>query len=144
MATYITYEAIDNVSSEVFTPDRGIARNTKHRVLTATFGDGYEQRAVDGLNAQEETVSLNFVNRPNTEIDALVSALNTNIGTSASIVLNGPTLAQFDADAGLEATATTAGQLLKGVCDSYNRTLLYEGPNGASSLSATFRKVYEP
>jgi len=120
MATYIEFS-----STNQYVPDRGVQRNTKQRTLIATFGDGYEQRAVDGLNPQDETITMNFANRLNSEIDALVTDLNTDIAKAVTIVIDG-------------------GLPIKGVCDDYSRNVLYEGVDGASTLSASFRRVYEP
>ena len=40
---------------EKITVDRGFQRQAQHRVLTANFGDGYEQRVRDGINTKNET-----------------------------------------------------------------------------------------
>ena len=32
--------------------DRGMQRSSAHRILTAKFGDGYEQRVLDGINTK--------------------------------------------------------------------------------------------
>ena len=39
------------------TPDRNLKHTTKPRVLKAKYGDGYEQRAGDGINILEEGAS---------------------------------------------------------------------------------------
>ena len=43
-----------------FTPSYGSAGVTDFRVLRADFGDGYSQRAVDGLNNAKITWALTF------------------------------------------------------------------------------------
>ena len=47
-------------SATTVTADRGMARSARQRVLTAKFGDGYEQRVGDGVNLKEESFSISF------------------------------------------------------------------------------------
>ena len=49
------------------TPDKQLTKASTPRVLTAKFGDGYEQRAVDGINNLAETYTLTFKTRPKAE-----------------------------------------------------------------------------
>ena len=51
------------------TPDKQLTKASTPRVLTAKFGDGYEQRAVDGINNLAETYTLTFKTRPKADID---------------------------------------------------------------------------
>ena len=51
--------------------DRGGVETPKPRVLKAQFGDGYEMRAVHGINNTPRTFSLSFQNRTNDDIDNL-------------------------------------------------------------------------
>ena len=44
-------------------PDKGFSRSTTPRVIQATFGDGYEQRARVGINSLVTTYSVTFSNR---------------------------------------------------------------------------------
>ena len=44
-------------------PDRGFTRSSKPAVLHVKFGDGYEQRASDGINSVKEEYNFNFTNR---------------------------------------------------------------------------------
>lgn len=48
----------------------------------AKFGDGYEQRAEDGLNSLPEKWDLQFINRDTTEGDAIDAFLKTHKGVS--------------------------------------------------------------
>jgi hypothetical protein len=43
--------------------NRNTNRTSTHRTLTAKFGDGYEQRVLDGINTKNETLSALFSNR---------------------------------------------------------------------------------
>lgn len=64
------------------TPDRTMTRQTKPQLLMATFGDGYEQRAVDGINHFKETYSVSFKNRGKEEIDDIVQYFESTNGVS--------------------------------------------------------------
>jgi phage-related protein len=56
-----------------FTADKGLSRTTTPRVLTATFGDGFEQRLIDGINPLKETYAVSFTNRTRTEAINLIN-----------------------------------------------------------------------
>jgi len=70
---------------ELFTwvPDRGTSTKSKPRVLRAKFGDGYEQRAPDGLNSNNKSWSLVFVNRPEAEGTAITAFLDDKLGATS-------------------------------------------------------------
>jgi phage-related protein len=53
--------------------DRGFSRESSHRVLTASFGDGYQQRVRDGINTKIDKFSVTLSNRIWQEI-ALISS----------------------------------------------------------------------
>ena len=53
--------------------DRGFSRESTHRVLTASFGDGYQQRVRDGINTKVDKFSVTLSNRIWQEI-ALISS----------------------------------------------------------------------
>ena len=59
------------------TPDKQLSKKSNPRVLTAKFGDGYEQRAVDGINNLNETYTLTFKTRPKADIDDIVAFLDS-------------------------------------------------------------------
>ena len=105
--------------------DRGLSRQSTHRVLTARFGDGYEQRVKDGINTKDDVFSISFNNRTAATINQIA--------------------AFFDAKAGKSFTFTVtdhAGNTnLKVVCDSYNITYISEHFH---SLNCSLRRVYEP
>jgi phage-related protein len=48
-------------------------RKQELRMQKAQFGDGYQQRALDGINAIKTTYDLTFENRPEDEINAMVN-----------------------------------------------------------------------
>lgn len=92
----------------------------KPRVRTAAFGDGYEQRVADGINAAPKSWSLTFV-RPTTEADAILAFLAARNGSEA--------FDWTDPDA-------AAG---KYVCRDWSSSLI--GPF-AKSINATFEQVF--
>lgn len=52
--------------------DWGAAAETTPRVLIAKFGNGYEQRAADGLNWQPRAWDVSFENRDTSTADDIV------------------------------------------------------------------------
>jgi len=66
----------------VATPDKSMSKSSAPRVLTAKFGDGYEQRIADGINSLNETYSLSFKTRPKADIDDIVLFLDTQKNVS--------------------------------------------------------------
>jgi hypothetical protein len=60
-----------------YTPDFGATYQVKPNVRVSKFGDGYEQRAQNGLNARAKKWTLKFSLRSDTEINAIVSFLET-------------------------------------------------------------------
>ena len=69
-----------DATSTYATPDKALTKNSAPRVLTASFGDGYEQRIADGINSLAETYSLSFATRPKAEIDDIVAFLDAKKG----------------------------------------------------------------
>lgn len=51
---------VDTFSPSINPTTSGTSPTDTDRVRIASFGDGYSQRAPDGLNYQERTVSLNW------------------------------------------------------------------------------------
>lgn len=62
--------------------DRGTSRKSTPRIIRYQFGDGYEQRALQGINALDEVFSLSFRNRTKNEIDNIVGFFESNQGIS--------------------------------------------------------------
>lgn len=101
--------------------DRNVQRQSKVRVLTASFGDGYEQRVRDGINPKQETFSVSFNNRSSDEIEVLAAFFDNKTGANFDIVINGATI--------------------KVASESYSITY---GHTSINSLSLELRRVYEP
>lgn len=105
--------------------DRGLGRQSQHRVLTSKFGDGYEQRVRDGINTKDETFNISFNNRSADEINLIAAYLDSKAGLNFTLTI----------------TNLTGNEAIKVVCDTYNISYIQETVH---SLQTTFRRVYEP
>ena len=110
-------------------PDRGLSKTVKPRTHTSKFGDGYEQRLVAGINPLKEEFDVKFNNRARAEIDDIVAFFESKKG-----VTNFSFTYPDTNSGGNEAT-------IRVVCDDWSTS--YESAV-SSSLSAKFRRVYEP
>jgi len=119
---------IGNATYDPVCPDRNTSKSTKPRVLRAAFGDGYEQRIVDGINNLQQTFSVSFNNREKEEIDDIIAFFDSKNGVS-SFDYTYP-----DSNSGGETT-------VKVVCEDYNLNYINSEFYGCT---ATFRRVYEP
>ena len=111
------------MSTFTWSPSYPASQSVKPRVLKAQFGDGYEQRIGDGINTRPRTWSVQFNNRSKAEIaqiDAFLSASNGQIA--------------FD-------WTPPTGAAGKWICENWEESL---SMHHFSSLSATFREVFEP
>ena len=123
---------IDTISPNLqVTPDRALTSTSTPRVLTARFGDGYEQRLADGINTLEQEYSISFVNRTKQEIDDITAYFTSlNGATSFNYVID-------DSNAtGSPANETT----IKVVCQNW--TQVYVNTD-CYTCTATFKRVYE-
>jgi len=118
-----SYVSVDTA----ITPDEGMSRKGSSRLRIAKFGDGYEQRIVDGINNVEEQYSVNFSNRAKATIDDIVAFFESRKGAAFNFTIP-------DNNAGSGETT------IKVVCTEYS--LNYD--NGITySCSTTLRRVYE-
>jgi phage-related protein len=109
-------------------PDRGLQHTTQNRTLKVSFGDGYEQRLVDGINFKLQEFNVKFNNRSDDDADDIIAFFDDKKGVTA-----------FDytyPDTNANGGETT----IKVVCESYNLTYINDD---FSSVDATFRRVYE-
>jgi len=109
-------------------PDRSLAKRSNPKVLTARFGDGYEQRAIDGINSVAETFNISFVNRPSAEADDIVGYFES---------LGGATSFNYTIS---DTNESPPERTLKVVCETWN--MVYT-QNDCHTVTATFRRVYE-
>lgn len=70
------------MSDFTYQPLFGANKAIKPRVLSAQFGDGYEQRVADGINTQKQVWSLTFRDS-NTVIDAIETFLIGKAGVTS-------------------------------------------------------------
>ena len=112
------------------TADRGMGRASKHRVLTAKFGDGYEQRVLDGINSEDDSFNLSYNNRTAQDINLIAAFFDTKAGKSFDFTIT-------DTFTGGNLSNST----IKVVCQEYNITYIRENFH---SLTCTLRRVYEP
>jgi len=63
-----------------WTPDFGGKMDRQPRLRVAQFGEGYQQRAQDGLNADLRKYTLTFGKRATAEATAILSFLETQGG----------------------------------------------------------------
>jgi phage-related protein len=112
------YSSVGNDTDAVI--DRGAGRNTSRRILSAKFGDGYEQRVLDGINNIEETYSISFKNRAQAEINTIADFLDDQPPAPFQFYIGDDTVYV--------------------ICDSYS---ISYGHDSVYSLSAQFRRVYQ-
>lgn len=110
--------------------DRGMARSSKHRVLTASFGDGYEQRVLDGINTKNDSFNISYNNRTSEDINLIAAFFDNKAGKSFNFTVT-------DTFSGGNLSNTT----MKVVCEEYNISYMRENFH---SLTCTLRRVYEP
>lgn len=112
------------------TADRGMARASKHRILTSKFGDGYEQRVLDGINTKDESFNVSFNKRRAEDINLIAAFFDSKAAKSFDFTVT-------DSFTG----GNLSNRTMKVVCDSYNIVYLRENFH---SLTCTLRRVYEP
>lgn len=114
-------------------PDKGLANETKPRVFKVQFGDGYEVRAIDGINNTPRMFSLTFATREKAKMDDLIAFFRTLAGVS-TCQLTIPD--SNDADGGGNNEET-----LKVVIEKFAQSYDYDD---FYSVSCDAREVFEP
>jgi len=119
------------ITTETIVPDKTLTRKSNPRILSAKFGDGYEQRAKAGLNSIEEDYDVNFTNRPKASADDLVKFFDGKAGVTSFNFTIPDT----------NDTTATGEKTIKVVCSEWNTTYA----NGEHyNVSAKFKRVYAP
>lgn len=112
-------------SGNAFSVDRSPGVSYKPRIIKFSFGDGYEQRAIDGINNIDQTFDISFNNRLEADMENLITFFETNAGVTAfgfapthyptatatnvaSNVITGTGLTGFDSDSWVLLTGTSA------------------------------------
>jgi phage-related protein len=109
-----------------FTPPRApslaSSKAVKTRILTADFGDGYSQRAADGLNNVRHVWSLTWKNLSDEDADTIEAFFVARRGYQAFL---------WAAPGAEQATY---------ICSGWERGWITAG---SDSLSATFEQVFD-
>lgn len=71
----------DGISA--FTVDKNLIRNATPRVISFSFGDGYEQRVIDGINILEAQYLISINTRPKNDIKAINDFFESLQGVSS-------------------------------------------------------------
>ena len=111
------------MSTFTYTPSFEATEASRPRVTKIQYGDGYEMRAIFGLNADPKEWTLTFSERTDTERDEITSFLETAAGATS-----------FD-------WTPPSGSAGKYVCEEWQVTLRSFNFN---TIQAKFREVYEP
>jgi phage-related protein len=115
-------------SDTTIRPDKSFSNVFKPRVHLATFGDGYEQRLVDGINSIPQEFTLQFNKRTKEEVDNIIAFLES---------LKGATSFNFTIP---DTNSSGDERTLRVVCDNFQQSYDY---GDFYSCSAKFRRVYE-
>ena len=105
-----------------YIPDFGATKKLQPKVNSISFGDGYEQRATLGINNNPQTWDLSFLNRGDTEAEAIDAFLTARGGVES-----------FD----WTPYGESAG---KYVCKEWSKSI--DRYNG-NTIQATFQEVFE-
>lgn len=105
-----------------YTPDFGATKKLQPKVNSISFGNGYEQRARNGLNTNPQTWDLSFSNRTDTEAEAIDAFLTARGGVES-----------FDWTPYNESAG-------KYVCKEWSKSI--DGFN-RNAIQATFLQVFE-
>jgi phage-related protein len=104
-------------------PDSGSKKDTEFSMLEAKFGDGYGQRAKNGINAIQAKWDLTFT-RGNTEANAIVDFLDARNGAVSFKWIN------------------PRNQVGSYICKKYSITRFEDAPL-ISQVNAVFELVYD-
>ena len=113
----------------VVAPDQTLSKTVTPRVQLAQFGDGYEQILSTGINPLQECYDVAFTNRARAEADDIIAFFEAQKGaTNFSFTIP-------------DTNSVGNEKTIKVVCPDWS--IAYVNAE-ASSVSATFRRVYEP
>tara|TARA_A100000164_G_C21870369_1_gene754804 strand:- start:427 stop:1023 length:597 start_codon:yes stop_codon:yes gene_type:complete len=74
---------VTGITDKKVVPDKTLTKQSAPKVRIQKFGDGYEQRIVDGINNIAESYMLTFTNRAKAEADDIIAFFDTNAGVTA-------------------------------------------------------------
>jgi len=139
---------VTNITDRKIRADKNLRKSSAPRVRSAKFGDGYEQRRVDGINNIKETYNVTFNNRTVSEADDIIAFFDTKAGvTSFDFTLpdtNSTTSVTGKVDLGGQSTSSTTSYTLDAATTnldiSVGSTVTGNGISGtvtAESISGT-------
>lgn len=112
-------------------PDKGFSRDDTPVIFKTTFGDGYEQRIANGINALNSKFNVSFNTRPKAEIDDIIAFFTSKNGVTAFDWTIPDTNGSENSN-----TETT----IKVICENWSQTWDYDD---FYTASATLYRVYE-
>ena len=74
---------VPNIPTRKVLPDKTLSRQAAPRVRVAQFGEGYQQRAIDGINNIVDTYAIMFSNREKIEADDILAFFDTKAAVTA-------------------------------------------------------------
>ena len=122
---------LGNTSDESISTDRGLSRQVSFSLLKASFGDGYSQRARNGINSKREAISASFNNRHYKEGNLIAKFLDNRQGLNFDLTVTNT----------VTNAATETSEVIRVTCEGYN--LIYINDT-TISIQATLNRVYEP
>jgi len=72
-----------NITTRKIRPDKSLSKSTTPKVRMVQFGDGYQQRIVDGINSNPEEYSVTFNNHTKADADDIDAFFQAQKGVSA-------------------------------------------------------------
>lgn len=118
----------------IINADRGFSRQVTFNVLTASFGDGYEQRALNGINSKQEQISLSFNNRSYREGNLIAAFFDLKKASNFLLKITNTKDVE-------DLTSSDIEENIRVTCDGYN--IMYPNED-IISIQTTLRRVYEP
>ena len=106
-----------------YTPDNGVSYDLKPNVRQIKFGDGYEQRAANGINTMAKNWNLKFSLRSDAEMSAIVAFLEAQAGATSF------------------TWTDINGSTNKYVCRSWN---VAKDRYNLNTITCQFNQVFEP
>ena len=139
MAKYFQFTISSNDFTElssdyIITADRGFSRQVTFNILAAQFGDGYEQRAANGINSKMEQISLTFNNRHYLEGNLIAAFFDLKKASNFLLKITNTKTVE-------DTSAADVEENIRVTCESYN--LVYP-TDDLISIQTTLRRVYEP
>tara|TARA_B100000945_G_scaffold229655_1_gene186159 strand:+ start:23 stop:622 length:600 start_codon:yes stop_codon:yes gene_type:complete len=72
-----------NITTKKIRPDKSLSKSTTPRVRMIQFGDGYQQRLVDGINSNAEEYTVTFNNHTKADADDIDAFFQAQKGVSS-------------------------------------------------------------